>query len=137
VEELSAAVGDAAVSVTSGVAQARGFGAFPNARRPRAVWAGFEDPTRVFARLEESISARLASLGRPREERPFSAHLTVARMREGVRDFGPLPARLAAAARTPPVFGTVSVASVTFYRSELGRDGARYTALARFPLTHP
>lgn len=133
---LCAAVGEAAPAVTSGVARVRGFGAFPNARRPRVVWAGVDDPGGVLPALESAVSGRLAALGYAPESRPYSAHLTVARMREGVRDTGPLAARLAAAAEDPPAFGEVPVESVTVFRSELGRGGSRYTALARFVLSN-
>jgi 2'-5' RNA ligase len=135
---LCAAVGEAAASVaTSGAplsAELRGFGVFPDRRRPRIVWAGIADPRGVFPALEAAVSERLAALGHARESRPYSAHLTVARLGEGVRDPGVLPARLAAAERDPPAFGAFPVRELTVFRSELGRGGSRYTALARFPL---
>lgn len=134
VDPLCAAVRDAAASVAKGRASARGVGAFPNARRPRVVWVGLDDAGAVLASVESAISARLTPLGWRREERPFSAHVTVARMREGARDLGPLPARLEAAAREAQEFGAVPVDAVTVFQSELGSSGSRYTALARFPL---
>lgn len=131
---LCTAVREAAASVEASVATVRGFGAFPNPRRPRVVWIGLDDPDGVFSALEAAISERLAALGYSREDRPYSAHLTVARMREGVRDHGPLSERLAAAERDPPAFGAIPVRELTVFQSELGRDGSRYTALAQCPL---
>lgn len=143
VGSLCAAVSDAANSVASSVAELRGFGVFPDRRRPRIVWVGIADPHGVFSALEAAVSERLAALGYLRESRPYSAHLTVARMREGaltrnrVRDPGALSARLAAAERDPPAFGAIPVECLTVFRSELGPRGSRYTALARCPLHHP
>ena len=140
---LCAAVGEAAASVAPSSAELRGFGVFPDRRRPRIVWAGIADPRGVFSALEVAVSERLAALGHVRESRPYSAHLTVARMREGAltqnraRDPGALPSRLAAAERDPPAFGAFPVECLTVFRSELGPGGSRYTALARCPLHHP
>ena len=146
---LCAAVGEAASSVVPSVAELRGFGIFPDRRRPRVVWAGVDDPSGVFPALEAAVSERLAALGYPRESRPYSAHLTVARMREAastrngtstrnhVRDPGALSARLAAAERDPPAFGAIPVECLTVFQSELGPGGSRYTALARCPLHNP
>jgi 2'-5' RNA ligase len=131
------AVREAGATVPTTTAEARGFGTFPNARRPRVVWAGIDDPRGALAAIEAAISEQLAVEGLAREDRPYAAHVTVARMKQGARDFGPLPGRIAAAELDPPVFGAVPVTSVTVFSSELGRDGSRYTALARFPLDQP
>ncbi len=137
------AVREAGATVPRTTAEARGFGAFPDARRPRVVWAGIDDPRGALAAVEAAISERLGVLGHAREDRPYSAHVTVARMRVGVRvgqgarDLGALRSRIKAAERDPPVFGAVPLTSVTVFKSELGRDGSRYTALARFPLDQP
>jgi RNA 2',3'-cyclic 3'-phosphodiesterase len=146
VATLLDAVREAGATVPRTTAEARGFGAFPSSRRPRVVWAGIDDPRGALAAVEAAISDRLAVLGHAREDRPYSAHVTVARInvgarvretKVGARNVGALRDRIAAAERDPPVFGAVPVTSVTVFRSELGRDGSRYTALARFPLDLP
>lgn len=145
IDAVTAAVRDGAASVRSSVAQARGLGAFPSAHgrganRPRVVWAGVDDPSRTLSSIEESISSKLAVLGYAREERPFSAHVTVARinvgarMKDDVRDVGALSARLEAASKNAPAFGAVPLDEVTLFRSDLSPRGPSYTALARFPL---
>ena len=67
---------------------------------------------------------------------PLTTH-HLNRCQDGVRDFGPLSARLEAAAKDAPTFGDVPVQAVTMFRSEPGRNGSRYTALDRFPLINP
>src|SRR5579862_2857826 len=56
----------------------RGAGFFPNARRPRVLWAGVEGGPELSA-LAREVDSALAPLGIPREDRAFSPHLTLAR----------------------------------------------------------
>lgn len=61
----------------------RGYGAFPNAERPRVLWAGVEedeDDGRL-TRLVERVGEALEPLGFPPERRRFHAHVTLARIR--------------------------------------------------------
>jgi 2'-5' RNA ligase len=61
-----------------------GVGVFPSERSPRVVWVGMEGAgplVKMAAALEDGCEP----LGFPRERRPFSPHLTLARVREGFR----------------------------------------------------
>jgi 2'-5' RNA ligase len=93
------------------------------ARGPRVLAAGVNDPDRALAEAQESLSAALSSGGwfTP-EARPFLAHVTVARVRRGVRV---QPVELPAPPAVPFDRGRV-----TLYRSWLGRGRARYEALS-------
>ena len=102
----------------------RGLGAFPDVSRPRVVWAGLEE-ARALGVLAGEVDGALAALGLPRESRPFSAHVTLGRVREPRRN----PALAAALAR-PADFGRLAVTRVSLMRSDLGPGGARYTELA-------
>jgi 2'-5' RNA ligase len=106
-----------------------GAGAFPDARRPRAVWIGLTDGSTggVLGSLAERLEGAARAQGFPPESRPFFPHVTVARAR------GP--------GRTAPCscdgvgdLGTFVAERVVLFRSELGRDGARYVEEASFPL---
>ena len=61
----------------------KGVGWFPNERRPRVFWAGVDggEPLRELARATDQATA---ALGVPVEDRPYSPHLTLARIRETV-----------------------------------------------------
>lgn len=102
----------------------RGLGAFPTASRPRVVWAGL-DEARALGALAAEVDDALATLGIPRESRPFAAHVTLGRVREPRRN----PALAEALARRAD-FGRLPVARVSLMRSELHPRGARYTELA-------
>jgi 2'-5' RNA ligase len=61
--------------------EAVGIGVFPNVRRPRVVWVGVEGDLGVLRRLQAYLETALAGLGFSPERRPFSAHLTMGRVR--------------------------------------------------------
>ena len=68
-----------------------GFGVFPDARRPRVVWAGLgADP--ALELLQHRVEREFAPLGFPSEARPFRPHLTLGRAARAPRagDWGPL-----------------------------------------------
>lgn len=95
---------------------------------PRVLWLGFDGDTGALGALQQAVAGALAALGFPPEARPFFPHLTLARARgaRGDRD-------LAAARDALADFdgGAVEVTGITLMQSELGRDGARHTPLAR------
>jgi 2'-5' RNA ligase len=108
-----------------------GAGGFPNARRPRVVWAGVAGEVEALAALVADLGRRLAPLGFAPEERPFSAHLTLGRARDG-RGAPGLAGALAQAAEAG---GTPwRVADVALVESHLSPKGPRYEVIARAPL---
>jgi 2'-5' RNA ligase len=111
-----------------------GLGAFPAPARPRVVWAGLGTGAAPLAALAGEVDRALAALGFPREARPFSAHVTLGRVREPRRD----PALAAAIARAgAQPFGALRVERLALMQSQLSPSGARYTELAALPLGAP
>lgn len=55
-------------------------GAFPGMTKPRVLWVGLEDQG-MLARIGKSIDDNLAMMSIPRENRPFTPHVTVARVK--------------------------------------------------------
>jgi 2'-5' RNA ligase len=111
-----------------------GVGAFPNTHRPRVIWVGVEAPPALQA-LQKAIDTETIRLGYPGEDRPFSPHLTLARLNQNaspdeVRQVG---ASLAACKAGPPVRFTVE--AVHLFRSDLQPGGAIYTSLYSIHLT--
>jgi RNA 2',3'-cyclic 3'-phosphodiesterase len=107
-----------------------GTGAFPPRGAPRVLWAGLESGRNHLLELERAVTARLAPLGIPREDRPYSPHLTLARVRE--------PAGLRTAALldelTDHAFGTTPVEAITLFESRLSPKGPTYVPLMRSAL---
>jgi len=104
-------------------------GAFPNWKRPRVLWLGLLEAGPIVT-LAEAIEAVGREVGFPEEQRSFSPHLTLGRVKR------PLAARAVAPAVRdwkPPVSGE-SVSEIVLYRSDLTPDGAHHTSLARYRL---
>jgi 2'-5' RNA ligase len=55
-----------------------GTGAFPPRGLPRILWAGLS-PSPPLLSLARQVEERVAAAGLPREPRPFSPHITLAR----------------------------------------------------------
>lgn len=131
-------VADVESAVRAAAAQARplslevsGAGGFPNARRPRVVWAGISGDVAALGALAADLGRRLAPLGFPPEDRPFSAHLTLGRAREG-RGAPGIAGALASAAEAGGAPWRAT--EVVLFESHLSPKGPRYEALAHAPL---
>ncbi|HTQ58539.1 MAG TPA: RNA 2',3'-cyclic phosphodiesterase [Bryobacteraceae bacterium] len=108
----------------------RHLGYFPNPHAPRVFWAGVEAPADLAA-LAAETDAALERLGLAPERRPFSPHLTLARIRDRV----PLTALREAVAALPSLdFGSFTAGRFFLYQSRLNAGGSVYTKLAEFPL---
>jgi len=59
----------------------RGAGHFPPGRHPRVLWVGVE-PSDRLSQLQQDLELALLEVGIPPEERPFSPHITLARLRD-------------------------------------------------------
>jgi 2'-5' RNA ligase len=127
------AVASAAKGETSFSLRVSGLGAFPNARRPKVVWAGVTDGADVLQRMHLAIEAQMLELGSYRsEERGYTPHLTLGRINT------PEAANAVAAElpkRTAWQGGRFAVEEVLIYNSEMDRDGPVYTVVGRVPLT--
>jgi RNA 2',3'-cyclic 3'-phosphodiesterase len=130
-ERVSTALQTTAVAASPFELTLRGLGAFPSPTRPRVIWAGVHAGGDALGALAARVDAALSRLEFPREDRPFSAHVTLGRVREPSRDPALTVALAAGAARD---FGRVPVAQVALMRSDLSPRGARYTALATWAL---
>jgi 2'-5' RNA ligase len=110
-----------------------GLGAFPNPRRARILWIGLEAPAALMALLRgvEAVSARL---GYPSEDRPFSPHLTVGRVRQNVSGSDLLRICTALEGTLVGTLGTVRVAALHIFKSDLQPGGSVYTHLYTIPL---
>jgi 2'-5' RNA ligase len=128
---IEAAIGEAAATASPFHLDVHGAGAFPSGRRARVVWAGVTGDVAPLTALVADLGRRLGGLGFPPEDRPFSAHLTLARSRDP-RGLAGLAAALAHCGDGPATRWPVD--EVTLVRSHLSPLGPRYEALARIHL---
>ena len=129
VRKLSQAAAQAVKSLAPFKLTAELCGAFPTHGPPRVLWIGITDSSAHLARLYERLDEECAAVGFPRESRPFHPHLTLARIRRAAN------ARALGAAHHafdfPP--GEFEVNELLVIRSELGKEGSKYTTVSRHP----
>lgn len=112
-------------------ARVAGVGAFPNARRPRVIWVGLEEPTGALLSVQKRLESALVPLGFEPEKRPFKAHLTLARIKQPGRSAGVAEAL---EAQKGVDLGKISVEKLVLYKSTLKPTGAVYTPLEEVAL---
>jgi 2'-5' RNA ligase len=103
-----------------------GVGCFPDIRRPRVIWVGIEESAEL-KELAGEVESVLADLGYPADDRAFSPHLTIGRVRStrGIRGMMKDLEKLAAYS-----FGGMEIKRVSLMKSELRPAGAEYGSLA-------
>ena len=107
------------------------LGVFPDVHRPRVLWCGTTgDVERLFV-LQKKMDGDFAKIGFPAEDRPFRAHLTLARIKDPRELTG-----ISEALKKHNEFTTGEfIADKLFlFQSNLTPQGAVYTKLAEFAL---
>jgi RNA 2',3'-cyclic 3'-phosphodiesterase len=131
----TAAICDTLKSACAGVGpftmSLKGVGAFPNARRPRVVWVGIEEPSGKLRELNRRIEASLTALGYRKEEHESSPHLTIGRVK--FQDGGSRLAEMLEKEKDAD-FGEEDVDAIYLMMSELSRSGPKYTIIGTIKL---
>jgi len=130
ISEITRAIEVATRGVSPLYLEVKGLGAFPNLRRVQVVWVGVSGELAKLSQLHQRIESNLAPLGFAPESRPFTPHLTLARLREQAsldeqQSFG----QLIASTKFEAVYG-FKVDSINLMRSQLTRAGAIYSRLS-------
>jgi RNA 2',3'-cyclic 3'-phosphodiesterase len=107
-----------------------GVGAFPNLRNPRVVWCGIEGEMDRLHVLQKRVEEACSGLGFAPEDRPFSPHLTLGRVK-GSRS---LPRLLDCIRIGSPLRTELQVGQLHIYKSTLTPAGAIYSVLERIDL---
>ncbi len=113
--------------------QVSGVGAFPNNRKPRVIWVGFQGPA-ALNDLFTAIEDAAFQIGIPTEERGFSPHLTLGRVKNDVTPVELQALSSALGSLQAGNFGSMTADAFTLFRSDLRPQGPLYTPLAHFPL---
>jgi 2'-5' RNA ligase len=131
VENIGSAVKKQAASVAPLLLKVEKLGVFPDWRRPRVLWVGTTGDTERLTLLQTKLEADFETLGFPRENRPFRAHLTLARIKIPQSAAG-----LEEAAKKISNFsaGEFRATELILFQSKLTPQGAIYTRLETIPL---
>ena len=133
VEFLKQLIAQTADSHSAFDLQISGIGSFPNSKRARILWAGIHAPVEL-ASLQKSLEAGTTRLGYEKEERPFSPHLTLGRVRQTIDPAGLQKIRTILDTIQLGNIGSARVDSIHLYRSEAQTSGSVYTKLFSAPL---
>ena len=97
----------------------------------RVLWVGAGENCPELLELHRDLEGRLAEIGWPKENRKYSAHLTLCRVRNSRAGV-----KLARLTEEYADFrlGTVAAEAVTVYQSELTSSGPDYTVLGNYEL---
>jgi len=130
-EEILAAGESAADGIKAFKVFWEGFGAFPDFRRPRVVWAGMKQGGRAVSEIAERLEDRLAASGFRKEERAFRPHLTIGRVKSprGLEELRKVTEKIQNSR-----IGEMEVSSFSLVKSTLTSRGPIYSVVRNFEL---
>lgn len=103
-------------------------GTFGGTRHARVVWLGVAAGAEPLREIAHDVELRCRAAGLEPEERPFRAHLTLARAAaRGGAALPDLP--------SPPRLASWAVGELVLYESRLGRGPAVYSPIERYALS--
>ena len=128
--EITRAMAEAARGISPFHLEVKDLGVFPNLRRVQVAWVGVSGEVDKLSQLQQRIESNLARLGFAPESRPFTPHLTLARLRNWAspderQRFG----QLIAGTRFEAAY-TIEVDAISLIRSQLTREGAIYSRIS-------
>jgi 2'-5' RNA ligase len=134
IEAVKAAMAGAVQGLSPFKLKAGGLGVFPNPARAQVIWVGLTGDTTKLAELQQRLEKKLETNGFPAENRKFSAHLTLGRLRrEALPEQQQEIGRLAESTECC-LNSEISVESICLMKSQLTPQGPIYTSLAEVPL---
>ncbi len=129
--EVIAACEKAAQGVKPIDLEMKAVGCFPNMNRPRIVWLGVQKGVEELKQLQKRVEAELESLGFPKEDREFKAHLTIGRVK-GKQGMSRLSRLLE---EEKDIFiGSMRAEKISVMKSRTLPNGPVYTELKAIPL---
>ena len=107
------------------------IGVFPTYKMPRIIWVGIKEGVSELKELYNSIENNLSNKGFPREDKDFSGHITIGRVKF-IRDKTNFIQILK---RIEVNNFTKEVGSIELMESKLTTTGPIYNITAKFPLS--
>jgi len=130
ISEITRAMEEAIQGISPFRLEVKDLGVFPNSRRVQVAWAGISGEIDKLSQLQQHLESNLARLGFAPERRPFTPHLTLARLRNRAslderQSFG----QLIATTRFGATY-TIKVDAISLMKSQLTREGAIYSRIS-------
>lgn len=106
-----------------------GVGAFPNTNSPRVIWLGVDKGDEETKRIADALEEEIAKIGIPKENRPFSSHITIGRVRSGLNRIKLAQALNGLKDKSGEENLEFSVTKITLFESTLTPKGPIYAVL--------
>ena len=137
ISQITRSMSEAVQGISPFHLEVKELGAFPNLRRVQVVWVGISGEVDRLGQLQQRIESNLACLGFAPESRPFTPHLTLARLRnQASLDERQRLGELIAGTRFEVAY-TIKVDTISLIRSQLTREGAIYSRISAVGLNKP
>lgn len=131
IEGLKKCIRDSAKGSGPIDAELGGMGVFPDEKRPRVIWIGMTKGYEKLKALADLIECKAAKLGFRKEEREFSPHLTIGRVKDRL-DVASLSAFIDK--NREKAFGPFRADHLSIMKSTLRRTGPIYEELDQVKL---
>ncbi len=129
VGKLTDALDAVGPSVPPFTVEISGIGGFPNLLTPRVLWTGVTAGAEDLASLSRAVDAACTPVGFAPERRPFSPHVTIARLRDNASTEDRRRAGAALSALPRLDEASFTVASIHLIESTLSQTGPTYQTL--------
>jgi len=129
VDEINMAIDEATQGMSPFHLELKDLGVFPNLNRVNIIWVDAKGDLDKLTDLQKQIESNMEQLGFAREDRDFTPHLTLGRVRDYAspddrKKIGQVLAQTAFASAQ-----VITVNSVNLMKSQLTNTGAIYTRL--------
>ena len=105
------------------------MGAFPKINFPRVIWVGIDKGEEEVKQIAKSLEQNLAKIGLPLEDRPFSSHITIGRIRSGLNRERLVKGLNALETNFGKEFAEFRVTRIILFKSTLTPQGPVYEIL--------
>ena len=132
-EKINKIIDDAAKEKNRFQMRISSLGAFPKIDFPRVIWVGVDMGDKEVKAIAEELEEKIAQIGIPEENRPFSSHITIGRTRTSLnreRLVQDLKNKAELGARKLEFY----VTKITLFKSTLTPRGPIYEALKEINL---
>ncbi len=126
IKQISSLLDEISKEITSYQIKISSVGAFPKIEAPRVIWAGVSDGDNETKAIASKLEEEIAWLGIPKEDHPFSSHITIGRTRSGL-NVEKLAGMLTNMAGLMPQ--SFKATKITLFKSTLTAGGPIYEAL--------
>ena len=137
IDEITRALEKATQGIPPFQLKVKELGAFPDLRRVQVVWVGLNGEIDKISQLKQHIESNLLPLGFTPESRPFTPHLTLARLRDRAASDERQRLGQLIAGTTFEVVYTIKVDYIHLMKSQLTREGAIYSKISSIGLKKP